>query len=1461
MNINSKSFCNHYHQKKVLELVNFFLNLGYPYDAYRVSSTALKHYPNDISIIAAHQKTLEIITPHTKDTSLQEEAIDTAQMATALDPENKTFHRQLAKAYQTARMWDEANSQWVEILDKQATPSQEDLRAYAECAWQAGFKEQAIKACNYGLKLNPEDGLIYLLLAQIHEADGKQKKAYENYSKSLKFTPEQPEVWLGYADSLAREKKTKEALAILKRGLNANPNNLPIKQKIGEIHLKNKNYTEALEHLETVRDSLAELPVSKNNHLRIKNATALGALYIQTEKYQKAIEALQEVHAQHPTETAIAYQYASALLAAGHPQEAIPPLVRVIQSTPQDTAPYMDYAKALLSTQQDPQEAIQALDFVLSKEPENHEALALRGDAYAQNNQFEKALLSYQNALETPLKEDPSWSVRLLLGTGKVALQMKKTDMAIAALKQAQAEVPDNVDVLKTLADAYLQAKLPENASEISNVVLHKFPEDVDTHLWYAKIAKSLSRDSEAIKVLKRAKEIAPDRQDILVALGKTYYEAGNNDLAHSTFADIAGNQNAGVDELRTAAEFLLKLNDNALAADALVRALSIAGKSNTMNKAKVEIALDLAQVYQQQDKPEEAVKLLEEISHESDNLSVKLMKVRLLHTLGRSQAALAALEDALNNNPDNAECHYLKAQLHRSLGDLVPALLHANTAMAAIPDNERTRLLAAGIQTALLDKKAAKELIRLAPSGKSKNIGNALEADKINDIQYPCTLAEFAMEENDEIEAANALTIAMKLSGAHPRVMAIQARLAARRGEIANANQILTRAVEALESGEAFPRNQAPIAGLTDETGSASGLRNTIFSAEDYFGVAEAAIDLHQWDTAYFLTKEGARLAPFEPQSHLKIARLLAERAEMERMCVDLLVKKHAPGETAIAHTAYEEFENAIDKTNTLLSGESIPEKETAETIIRNWQLRGEAVFNPGRNLPSQFDQTIPERSLAFSHIEALRLLGDIREAAEKASGYLEKDKDFILSTPKYALIIGLGLAGLDAHKAVGMLQKAAELAEANHHLSTPLLYALLGITARKDGDHQKAVEAIENALEMWEDEPEWHAFYADTLLEMETGNNRKSGAHAIPHHKLADAISHRERCIRLEPGNIHYQVSLAKTYRLAGRLFDAIKQLEETTRENPDRPEAWMALAGIYRTGKETEKAVAFCKKAVEIDPDNQENLIFYTNLLVENEDYQNAEKMASQITREDPQNAKAYQLLAQSLIGLNRKEEAIEALERAQILSPNDIGLELEKVNLLRLTKGKEIAYKQLALLSERFPKSVSIQSSYAKELIQRNQFNDAIRVVKQTLNLCEEENPGKDIAELHYLLGNLYRRTGQQDHAIHHLSQSLSIEPENAQTYIEAGRAYQERHQYHKAIEAFESAIAISPNLSDPYYYAGLTYKSIKDYLKAESMFRKAAEYAPNDLNIHRQLGAMVAINLVHNRQSVVDNDDE
>jgi Flp pilus assembly protein TadD len=70
---------------------------------------------------------------------------------------------------------------------------------------------------------------------------------------------------------------------------------------------------------------------------------------------------------------------------------------------------------------------------------------------------------------------------------------------------------------------------------------------------------------------------------------------------------------------------------------------------------------------------------------------------------------------------------------------------------------------------------------------------------------------------------------------------------------------------------------------------------------------------------------------------------------------------------------------------------------------------------------------------------------------------------------------------------------------------------------------------------------------------------------------------------------------------------------------------------------------------------------------------------------------------------------------------------------------------------------------------------------------------------------------------------------------------------------EALDIYEKAIDIAPDDPRPYQQAGIALKEGKDYPGAEKMIRRAAELAPHDITIHRLLGSLVALNLVHNTQ--------
>ena len=100
------------------------------------------------------------------------------------------------------------------------------------------------------------------------------------------------------------------------------------------------------------------------------------------------------------------------------------------------------------------------------------------------------------------------------------------------------------------------------------------------------------------------------------------------------------------------------------------------------------------------------------------------------------------------------------------------------------------------------------------------------------------------------------------------------------------------------------------------------------------------------------------------------------------------------------------------------------------------------------------------------------------------------------------------------------------------------------------------------------------------------------------------------------------------------------------------------------------------------------------------------------------------------------------------------------------------------------------------------------------------------------------------------AVHHLHKAKKLVDPNYLAVLELGRVHHDRRQYEMALEQIDKAISIAPEESEGYYQAGRVLKDLKKFDQAERMLRRASKLAPNDLKIHRQLGVLVTLNLVH-----------
>jgi|GEM_PF-680271 len=739
--------------------------------------------------------------------------------------------------------------------------------------------------------------------------------------------------------------------------------------------------------------------------------------------------------------------------------------------------------------------------------------------------------------------------------------------------------------------------------------------------------------------------------------------------------------------------------------------------------------------------------------------------------------------------------------------------------------------------------------------------------------VEY-CALHAMLALENDEVAIAEKDLLGIQDQASNnPRLLAIQSMLASRRGEIGKANQILHRALKGLEDviqSNAYAsapegRESEGITQARAESNPREKLeaRSNILNAQ--LSIAQAAGALNNWGIAMPALEAAVQSAPCDPSVQLNYAISLVRRAEFQRLCQRIMVIRHAPGEAAMSDEARQSFRVAIEKSEELLRRfgyEQIPE---ARAILKRWSARGEAVFQPGQAAAQEL-QAIPATPEDIAAMVAcLAEIGDLDGAISASQPHSQY--------PLVLVELALALEDQRPRQAMAAAQSAVEQISRRENLSpadnksqpllrqiyaeqavyTPIFDALLAQLVHKYGnrieDNNIAGHSIAQALMEWPDEPRWHALAAEISLKSE-------GQEDPP--LAAEAIRHLETAIQLEPGFIAHQINLGRIYLKEGSPHQAIQVLDQATRMTPSSPEVWLCLSEAFRSIGDLDQAAICADHAISLKSDQAYPLLLRGEIALQANNPRGAQSRAQAALRINPKDPTALTLLVRALTALDRSTQALEVIEAALPHSENPLTLLTERVRILQRTQGIEVSLQNLQDLVDKYPNEPAVLTLLAETMESTGHTEEAIRLAQRALSAKKGWGNGQmasDDAKLHHLIGRQLRRSGQLDQAIHHLSEAIRLAPHQVEIYLDLGQTHQDRRQYVQALKVYKNAIVVAPEDYRPYYHAGLALKESKDYLSAERMLRKASKLAPNEVSIHRLLGAVVALNLVHNRGEI------
>ena len=224
------------------------------------------------------------------------------------------------------------------------------------------------------------------------------------------------------------------------------------------------------------------------------------------------------------------------------------------------------------------------------------------------------------------------------------------------------------------------------------------------------------------------------------------------------------------------------------------------------------------------------------------------------------------------------------------------------------------------------------------------------------------------------------------------------------------------------------------------------------------------------------------------------------------------------------------------------------------------------------------------------------------------------------------------------------------------------------------------------------------------------------------------------------------------------------------------------------------------------------NNPNKKKLTNLLKHYEEarFEEAEKLALSVTKEFPDHVFAWKVLGASLKSLGKNSEALEAIQKAAMLSPND-----------------PAAHNNLGIILKDFGKD-----------------NEAEASLRNAIALKP------DFAEAHNNLGTTLKKIGKLDESRTYLKEAIALKPDFAEAHFNLGDTLLALEKYQEASVCFKQAIALRPDFTESHFNLGVTLKKFGKLKEAEVSYMHAIKLNPeypealNNLgNVLKELGRL------------------
>ncbi|HEX8817736.1 MAG TPA: tetratricopeptide repeat protein [Terriglobales bacterium] len=475
------------------------------------------------------------------------------------------------------------------------------------------------------------------------------------------------------------------------------------------------------------------------------------------------------------------------------------------------------------------------------------------------------------------------------------------------------------------------------------------------------------------------------------------------------------------------------------------------------------------------------------------------------------------------------------------------------------------------------------------------------------------------------------------------------------------------------------------------------------------------------------------------------------------------------------------------------------------------------------------------PGNYQARMELANLLILGHDFQTAQQHTDLLIKQRP---NDPAvHSLISSLFAAQDNVPAAIDEVQKAIALDAARweFHLELALLESKSSQSDKAEASFKKVIELNPAATEAY------------LLL----------GAFYQSNGRFSDAEQQYRKAIEVGPSNVEPRAAMIRLYLAEGKKSAAEDLAKRTKYDLPNDPTAYRMLADLYFATGDSDKAMAEYGALCQLHPKDLELKKAYIQLLIQQERWDEAEKLNNELLKGDPNLNDALIYRSQMQIGKGDLKDATATLQAVLKKDPNNseghyvLGVAFEKAGDLQQAETEWMsathirpdlvdAYRSLAGLALRRgdpaklaeaatqiirlqPASPDGYSLRALAEINRKEFIPAEADIRKAIQVAPQSSTG------YVQLGNLRSAQAQYDEAVKAYEQALDRNPNSKDALRGLINAYVALKQVDKAIAAANTQIAKSPDNAGFYDLLGtLLFRVKRDFNGAEAAFEKSIQ---------------------------------